>query len=93
MQRSRTNNIVWNTDEQERDRRCGRYRTGSDMAEGLEGLVDCDDALRVTRSMAADDFTMWTSVYSLATREARILYKSHPKTEYRDVFPQSRSTP
>lgn len=83
-----TNDIAWNRTEQERDDDCQRYRTGSDMADQLHGLVDHSEAVRVARSMAVEGFTMWTSVYNLTSGDARILYKSNPETEYRDAIPR-----
>ena len=82
-----TNDIVCGKSEVDRRSGCPRYRTGSDTAEELGGVFDYADARRVARSMSVDNRTMWTSVYDLTTREARILYKSHPDTEYRDAIP------
>jgi len=42
---------------------------------------------RVARSMSVNNWTMWTSVYDLTTREARVIYKSRLDAEYRDEIP------
>jgi hypothetical protein len=80
------NNLVWDKTEEEKDALCDRYRTGSEWAERLSGSADYEEALKATRSMSVKNRTMWTSVYNLTTREARILYKSKPETEYRDAL-------
>ena len=79
-----TNDIVWGTSEPERDKSCRRYRAGSDAAEKLGGVVDYAAARRVARSMSVDNGTMWTSVYDLTTREARVIYRSSLAAEYHD---------
>ena len=82
-----TNDIVWNKSELERANSCSRYRTGSDAAEKLRGVVDYADARRVARSMSVANRTMWTSIYNLTTREAHVIYKSSLDVEYRDTIP------
>jgi hypothetical protein len=81
-----TNDVVWHKSATERNS-CRRYRTGSDAAEKLGGVFDYADARRVARSMSVDNWTMWTSVYDLTTREARVIYKSRLDAEYRDAIP------
>ena len=82
-----TNDIVWRKSELERANGCPRYRTGSDAAEKLRGVVDYADARRVARSMADANGTMWTSVYNLTTREVGVIYRSRLDAEYRDAIP------
>ncbi|MGD0283966.1 MAG: C45 family peptidase [Dissulfurispiraceae bacterium] len=81
-----TNDIVWKKSDLERAKSCRRYRTGSDAAEKLGGVVDYAAARRVARSMSVENLTMWTSVYNLTTREARVIYKSSLDAEYRDAI-------
>lgn len=83
-----TNSRAWNRSEQERDNACSRYRNGSELADDIEGFVDHDGAMQVTRSMASDGNTMWTSVYNLKSGNLRFLYKSRPGLEYRDSIPR-----
>ena len=71
----------------ERADACSRYRTGSAEAEKLGGVVDYADARRVARSMSVDNWTMWTSVYNLTTRELGVIYRSRLDAEYRDAIP------
>jgi hypothetical protein len=82
-----TNHILWQKTEEENDATSSRYRTGSRLADELDGNVDYDDCVRVTRSMAQDGFTMWTSVYDLTNREARVFYRCRSQNEYRDAIP------
>ncbi len=79
-----TNHTVWQKSERENDESCERYHTGSNAAERLGGAVEYDDASRVITSMSVDNWTMWTSVYNLTSRQARIRYKAKPDVEYRD---------
>ena len=81
------NQVVWQKTEDERDNTCKRYRVGSEAAQKLSGVVDYAAARRVARSMSVDNWTMWTSVYNLTTREARVIYKSHLGAEYCDAIP------
>lgn len=81
-----TNHILWNKSERENDNACERYRTGSDLAESLEGAADYADAVRIARSMSAPGYTMWTSIYNLTSREARVLYRTGDSEEYRDAL-------
>ncbi|MGO9108781.1 MAG: carcinine hydrolase/isopenicillin-N N-acyltransferase family protein [Thermoguttaceae bacterium] len=82
-----TNDIVWRKSELERTNSCSRYRTGSEAAKKLGGVVGYADARRVARSMSVANWTMWTSVYNLTTGEAHVLYKSGLDTEYCDAIP------
>jgi len=82
-----TNDIAWKKSEIERDSSCPRYQTGSDAAEKLGGVFDYAAARRVARSMSVNNWTMWTSVYDLTTREARVIYKSSLDAEYHDEIP------
>jgi len=84
-----TNDIVWNKPETERAS-CRRYRTGSEAAKQLGGVVDYAAARRVARSMSVPNWTMWTSIYNLTTGEAHVLYKSNVDTEYSDVVPPAQ---
>lgn len=79
-----TNHIVWNLSEAQNDEACSRYRTGSDLAAGLNDAADYDDAVRIARSMSVPDFTMWTSVYDLTSRQIRMRYRTNDSDEYRD---------
>lgn len=81
-----TNDIVWKKSELERSQSCSRYRTGSAAAEKLGGVADYAAARRVARSMSDAKETMWTSVYNLTTREARVIYRSNLDAEYRDAI-------
>ena len=82
-----TNDVVWRKSEIERATACSRYRSGSNAAEKLGGVVDYADARRVARIMSDDKGTMWTSVYNLTTRELGIMYRSRLDAEYRDAIP------
>lgn len=84
-----TNSVAWNRSELERDSSCSRYQVGSEHAQGVQGVIDHSDAIEATRTMAVDGWTMWTSVYELQSGEFRLLYKSRPDSEYRDVLPRS----
>ncbi len=79
-----TNHILWNKSESENDETCARYRTGSDLAESLGRAADYSDAVRIVRSMSVAGLTMWTAVYNLTSREARVLYRTGHADEYRD---------
>lgn len=78
-----TNHLVWQKSEQENDESCRRYRTGSELAEGIEHL-DEQAAKRVIQSMSVKDFTMWTSLYDLTNLKASITYRMQTDSEYRD---------
>jgi predicted choloylglycine hydrolase len=82
-----TNHLLWQKNEEENDQFCSRYRTGSDLAEASAGAADFDDALRITKSMSVEGFTMWSSGYNLTTGDIRIRYKGHEQPEYRDQLP------
>jgi hypothetical protein len=82
-----TNDIVWKKSQEEREKSCRRYRAGSAAAGKLGGACDYDEARRVARSMSVENWTMWTSVYNLKTREVRVIYKSRLDAEYRDAVP------
>jgi len=56
------------------------------LAESLQGAADYADAVRIARSMSAPGYTMWTSVYNLTSREARVLYRTGDSEEYRDAL-------
>lgn len=81
-----TNHILLDKSERENDESCARYRTGSDMAESLGGVVDYADALQITKSMSVDGRTMWSSIYNLTSREACIRYQASHLNEYRDAL-------
>jgi hypothetical protein len=49
-----TNDVVWRKSEIERATACSRYRSGSNAAEKLGGVVDYADARRVARIMSDD---------------------------------------
>ncbi len=78
-----TNHLLADQSEADNDQQCSRYRTGSDLAESLGDAVTIDDAVRVTKSMSVEGFTMWSSIFNLTTGEASIRYKGHD-VEYRD---------
>jgi hypothetical protein len=81
-----TNHILWNLSEDQNDEVCSRYRTGSDLAEGLGHAVDHGDAVRIARNMSVPGFTMWTSVYSLSSLQAHIMYRTDESHAYRDTL-------
>ncbi len=83
-----TNDVVWNRSEQEKDLDCPRYQMGSENADGVPGVINETDAIEVTRSMAVENLTMWTSIYELQNGKFRFLYKAQPSFEYRDEFPR-----
>ena len=78
------NSVVYGKSEQEMDSECARYRSGSNRAETLPAKVDFDGAISVARSMAVENYTMWTSVYNLQSGELRFFYKSRHELEHRD---------
>ncbi len=85
-----TNHIVAGKSERENDEACKRYRTGSDLAASLAGVVDFDTALQITKSMSVDGYTMWSSVYDLTSREACLRYKGLAGNEYRGSIDAGR---
>lgn len=62
------------------------YRTGSELADTLGPAADYSDAVRIARSMSVGGLTMWTSVYNLTCREARLFYRTDHPQEYRDAL-------
>ena len=82
------NFVVCGMSEQEMDADCTRYRTGSERAELLPARIIFDDAISVARSMAVENYTMWTSVYNLQSGELRFFYKSRAELEHRDGIKQ-----
>jgi hypothetical protein len=81
-----TNSIAWNKSQPERANACPRYRTGSDAAGKLGGTVDYADARRIARSMSVPNWTMWTSIYNLTTREVHVIYRANLDAEYQDAI-------
>jgi hypothetical protein len=79
-----TNHILAGKSERENDESCARYCTGSDLAESLGGAVDFAAALRITKAMSVDGYTMWSSMYDLTSHEACIRYKAQGHNDYRD---------
>lgn len=64
-----TNSQIWGVSEAECDEQCDRYRRASAMLEGYRGVVDVDQVMDVMDEVAANDWTMWSSVYNLNTGE------------------------
>lgn len=80
-----TNYIMYNKSETENDSQCRRYKIGSAKVEALAGEFDVSGLRHITRSMSRN-WTMWTSLYNLTTREACIIYRSALDAEYRDTL-------
>lgn len=93
-----TNSIVWNKSERQKNWGCRRYRRGATYADQLrttnlrssklQPVISEKEAIRVTRSMAVKDYTMWTSVYELKSLEFLLFYKTQPEIAYRDSIPR-----
>jgi hypothetical protein len=81
-----TNHILAGKSETENDASCPRYRLGSDMAEDLEGRVDFAGSIRITKAMAVDGLTMWSSIYDLTSGKACIHYQADPRNEHYDAM-------
>ncbi|MEZ6125580.1 MAG: carcinine hydrolase/isopenicillin-N N-acyltransferase family protein [Planctomycetaceae bacterium] len=79
-----TNTLIWGADEKAKDSNCDRYHIASKQAEELRTVVTKADATRITRSIAVDNYTMWTTVYNLSAGKFSLLYKSRPETEFTD---------
>lgn len=79
-----TNSLIWGMDEQAKDNACPRYHTASKQAEELQEPINQAKTIEITRSMAVDNYTMWTTVYNLSAGKFSMLYKSRPDSEYSD---------
>jgi penicillin V acylase-like amidase (Ntn superfamily) len=86
-----TNHPVWQNTEAENEAACIRFRTGATALRSLDGRINAADAVEVTRSMAVEGFTMWTSIYDLTDLKARIIYRFQTDTSYDDVIPRGSS--
>jgi hypothetical protein len=70
--------------DKEIDAQCGRYRTGSELAERLAGKATIQDANNAIRSMYVEGGTMWTSLFNLTTGEYSVTYRSSVDSAFRD---------
>jgi hypothetical protein len=52
----------------------------------LSGSIGLTDIRDVARRMSVDNWTMWTSVYDLTSRQTRVLYKARLDSEYCDAI-------
>jgi hypothetical protein len=73
--------------EEESDRCCQRYKSASDQLAALPSVAGSAEVMKVMESVAQKDWTMWTSVYNLSTRELQLAYRQHFGEPYRDALP------
>ena len=81
-----TNYRIAGQTEEENDARCPRYRLASDELAALPSVAGPDDVMKIMESVAQPEFTMWTSVYNLSTRELEFAYRQHYSVVYRDAL-------
>jgi hypothetical protein len=79
-----TNREMAGRSDEEIDEKCGRYRTGSELAERLAGKATIQDVNKAIRSMYGDGWTMWTSLFNLTTGEYSVTYRSSVDSPFRD---------
>jgi choloylglycine hydrolase len=79
-----TNDQIHGASEEQCDERCGRYRTASDQLAKASATAGIDDVMRVMESVSKEDWTMWSSVYDLTSKNCRIAYRRHFDKPYDD---------
>jgi hypothetical protein len=81
-----TNHCIAGKGEEENDERCNRYRLASDQLAALPSMAGAGDIMKIMQSVAQPEWTMWTSVYNLSTRELRLAYRQQFGDVYRDAL-------
>lgn len=79
-----TNHQMYETPEEESDKYCNRYQTGSDKAEKLGDSFQMEDVESTIRSMSVENWTMWTSIYNLTDGNVTVGYKTRTNDLYQD---------
>jgi hypothetical protein len=79
-----TNHQIHEASEQQCDERCERYRTASEQLAKASATAGIDDVMRVMESVSRENWTMWTSVYDLTSKDCRIAYRRHYDKPYVD---------
>jgi len=84
-----TNDRIYGANEKDCDENCERYRTASDALAKASAAAGVDDVMHVMESVSKEDWTMWSSVYDLSSRNFRIAYRRHYDKPYDDSLVES----
>jgi hypothetical protein len=79
-----TNDQIYEASEEQCDERCQRYRTASNALAKTSATTDLDGVMRVMESVSKKNWTMWSSVYDLSSKDCRIAYRRHYDKPYQD---------
>jgi hypothetical protein len=79
-----TNDPIYGATEEVCDERCERYRTASAQLAAVSATAGVDDVMRVMQSVSKEDWTMWSSVYDLTSKDFRFAYRRHYDRAYDD---------
>jgi hypothetical protein len=78
-----TNHQISGRTEEESDQCCQRYQSASHQLAALPSVATSAEVMNVMESIAQPDWTMWTSVYNLSTRELQLAYRQRFSEPYR----------
>jgi hypothetical protein len=70
-----TNHLLFGKTDPENCDRCPRYRTASGRLAQRNLRMDSTNMMEIMSSISVENWTMWTSVYNLATGEFQVAYR------------------
>ncbi len=79
-----TNDQIFGVTEEVCDEKCQRYRTASDQLSKASAATGMDDVMNVMESVSKENWTMWSSVYDLSSKNCRIAYRLQYDKPYDD---------
>ena len=78
-----TNHRIWGSSKEENDQECSRYQTVSNRLEAFDGSSPSDYVLDTMRAVSLKNWTMWTTVFDLSSKDFRVVYKQQFADQYR----------